>query len=112
MAYESGLLQPQCLVLESVWSEDWTYFTPQGGGLPEPGPVPQLWLESLHTHTGWGWVPEACKAEGVRRVLKIWVTSVGEGNYGSADTLIRMHTLSQHPRLLGEPASSTEASLC
>lgn len=42
------------------------YSTPQGGDLPEPGPVPQLRLESVHTHTSWVWVPEACKAEGVR----------------------------------------------
>lgn len=42
------------------------YSTPQGGGLPESGPVPQLWLESVHIHTGWVWVPEACKAEEVR----------------------------------------------
>lgn len=46
------------------------------------------------------------------KVRKIWVTSAGEGRQGSADTLIRMHILSQHPQLLGEPASSTEASLC
>lgn len=94
MAYESKLLQPQCLILESVWSEDWTYSTPQGGGLPEPGPVPQLRLESLHTHTGWGWVPEACKAEGVREDPQ---EDLGDLGGGGETRLCRYTHQNAHP---------------